>query len=138
MEAFILAEKVITSEHMTPDKDRPKYLRKYDLPLTTSKPRIQTLPLRKPYHPAALVNASRTKHLLLQLIGNKENKDLAQSRTKIEKYFTASSQPFRGICRKTKNGLLIRRVEPRPLHYDANFTSVSKRAPSWGFLPEHS
>jgi hypothetical protein len=123
---------------MTSSKDRPKYLRKYDLPIPSLKSRTHTTPHRRPFQPIPLINAPRTKDVLSQLVTTKENNDLAESRTKIDQYFTMASEPYREICRKTKNGLLIRQVEPRPLHYDADFTPVSRRAPSWGFIPKRN
>lgn len=52
---------------MTQQKDRPKYLKKYDLAPNPSKKRIRTVASRKALAPIMFVNAPRTKDLLSQI-----------------------------------------------------------------------
>ena len=67
MEAFILADRVLASEHMNTIQAKPKYLKKYELSSTPTPSRKRPSPTFKPYHPILLLNAPRTKHLLKSL-----------------------------------------------------------------------
>jgi hypothetical protein len=119
MEAFILADRVLTKEHMSRQNARPKYLKKYDLPPHTPKNRTQTSAHRKPLTPLSSFNVPRTKDLLTGLVNLIERESSSPNSHKIEKYFTMSSEPSRDGGKKQKVGLLIRTLEPRSQYYDA-------------------
>lgn len=76
---------------MVSSQEKPKYLKKYDLPPTALKPRTRTLPHRRPFLPISVVNAPRTKDLLSHLSNYQQMPKSSQPSMKIEKYFTLSS-----------------------------------------------
>jgi len=141
MEAFILADKVLTMHSMDQFQHQcPKYLKKYDIDSRKSHlpnklfNKIEKRPHRREEnHPSVKV-----KNLLSALAEGVEQKVSAgkMKNGKIDHYFSSFSDSKNGAdARMTKTSLLIRRIDPHSQQYDANFDTVCRRSPRWGFSP---
>lgn len=131
MEAFILADRVLARTHHVPE--RPKYLKRYDIPLHSSTTSHAPALPRRPLGSSHLLNTPKTKHLLKGLCLEPAQSCLTSP--KLDKYFTVADDSNHECFRKAKAALLIKTVDPHPQHYDADFASVSRRAPCWKFMP---
>jgi hypothetical protein len=145
MEAFILADRVVAKQHMSPlDRKDPKYLKKYDLP--SSVPRTQQIPRRKmkmkensmrQSHP---IGCQKVRNLLSTITEDMEcrhSQDKPTQEANFDKYFSCQTDPSKSSweVRKPKDALLIRPIQPQPQIYDAMVSPVSPRAPCWTFTP---
>ena len=94
MEAFILMDKVIAKEHMSKHNNRPKYLKRYDLPLPSDKRKADTHIHRKPLTPLAFANAPRTKDLLTDISNIIETAPQSPLHRNMDKFFSIGGQPL--------------------------------------------
>ena len=141
MEAFILADKVLTMHCMDQYQHQcPKYLKKYDIDSRHSHfpnkhvNKIEKKPHRREETPTSI----KVKNLLSALAEGVEQR-LSTGKIKngkIDHYFSSLSDSKTALdARKCKTGLLIRKIDPHSQQYDANFDAVCKRSPRWGFSP---
>ena len=141
MEAFILADKVLTMHCMDQYQHQcPKYLKKYDIDSRHSHfpnkhvNKIEKKPHRREETPTSI----KVKNLLSALAEGVEQR-LSTGKIKngkIDHYFSSLSDSKTAVdSRKGKTGLLIRKIDPHSQQYDANFDTVCKRSPRWGFSP---
>ena len=148
MEAFILADRVVTKQHMSPlhPKD-PKYLKKYDLP--SSAPRTQQISRRKmkmkenSMHQSHTNACQKVKNFLSTItegIGCRHSQDKPWQEVTFDKYFwcqTDQSKSSWEVRKSNKDALLIRPIKPQPQLYDAIVSSISPRAPCCTFTPHN-
>lgn len=141
MEAFILADKVLTMHCMDNYQHQyPKYLRKYDINSRHSyfpKKHANNVE-KKPHRREETPTSVKVKNLLSSLAEGVEQR-FSSEKTKNEKFdhYFAGLSDSKNIAdnRKGKIGLLIRKIDPHSQQYDANFDAVCKRSPRWGFSP---
>lgn len=145
MEAFILADRVVTKQHMARlDHKELKYLKKYDLPAAA--PRTRLLP--KQHHktkenalrqsqPAPSLKVRNLLSTITEGMRWRLSMEKAPQEASFDKYFSCQSDPSKNIweARKPKDALLIRPILPQPHLYDVLIDPVSPRAPCWTFTP---
>jgi hypothetical protein len=140
MEAFILADRVVTAQHMgRVDHHELKYVKRYDLPTRscnmTATPRGDSHP-RTPLARSPPAHSRKLKNLLSSLGSALQRRRTARPKenARIDKFFSAPPQRH-SPDRKGKSALLIRRVNPRCQQYDANMGAVTHKSPAWTFTP---
>jgi hypothetical protein len=145
MEAFILADRVVTKQHMARiDHKEPKYLKKYDLP--TPIPRTKQIPRARrkmkenairQSHPTASLKVRNLLSTITEGMGCRHSQDKPTQEANFDKYFSCQTDPSKNTweVRKPKEALLIRPIQPQPQLYDPQLSPVSPRAPCWTFTP---